>query len=847
MSPRRLLLCTAILAALTLPARAEKIPHLSLPEDAPVEAEHVAGRVGTTAFAHGGFRLADFSDPAPFCSPSGRTLYIPSNHHLTAIDTETGQVRFRYLYGLYNLTIHNEGAAGIRVNFTQGPLLNRSVLLEHDTGRELQRESNPPLENNWRRVSVLPSRRHAIVWQDPPADPRRGPPGSETVGSLIDLTTKRTIAELGPSVTPRCFASPDGRRLAVATAMGELRVFELESGELTRSLPLGIETRSGERAEPAWSSDGKTIYTWRKHGGEAQIVSLQVDDGAIRVLVKDPRPRVYSAPVVSPDEKHLAYQLADNPWNECSYWQIVRLSDLASIATVDVRPARTVATFSPNGETLWIASDGGLARYDLPQGKLTPELARSLSPPQAISFSPDGSQLHAVAGARVTTWDIASGRELEPSAEVDSRLKTHANTRCIYLSHDGRRTIWAGQSKVISLVDGKQVGEFYAANCLPGQTFVISPDAGRIVHDAYYGELLLGELWTGKILRELIPMARPRNNYRLALAPDQRTLAVVRHDHTVRNAPAHTLELWDLEVGKQTATIQRPGRPEIEMQFSGDGRELRIQSGRQISFLNVPDGRLLRQAAYGRMESEHWTPNRHWALRVRPSGTLASEFELLDIHTGQVARRWSQPGFTTATAFSADGKLLAVATTTGPIVIYRHYQLPSDSQALRELTAQELVPQLSRDAAHAFAAMCELIARGDAVLPVLSESLTDNSSSSSELTLLLQQLDSPEFEVRDGAARRLTQLPGLIASSLAKAANTGSAERQRRLQQILQGRQELELKQTLAVYRAIEAIEAIGTPAAQDLLATLADNEDDATATREAAAALARHNARSGK
>ena len=235
---------------------------------------------------------------------------------------------------------------------------------------------------------------------------------------------------------------------------------------------------------------------------------------------------------------------------------------------------------------------------------------------------------------------MATGREIAPRSGFEDYYRTQAHVRCLHVSQDGRRTIWAGgDSHIHALVDGRKVGTFYAGNPWRHQTFDVTSDDRYIVHDAYYGELQLGDLRTGKTIRELLPKASPREAYLIALAPDNRTLALVHRDHRNSSETAEIeVELWDLQQGRRTGSLPQVGGLRMPLQFSQDSRELRIWHQGELSVWDVVDRTLLhRRKGRSVPYMSRSTPNRHWLLgdSYRPGGIR--QMELVDIHTGQVA------------------------------------------------------------------------------------------------------------------------------------------------------------------------------------------------------------------
>jgi HEAT repeat protein len=114
-------------------------------------------------------------------------------------------------------------------------------------------------------------------------------------------------------------------------------------------------------------------------------------------------------------------------------------------------------------------------------------------------------------------------------------------------------------------------------------------------------------------------------------------------------------------------------------------------------------------------------------------------------------------------------------------------------------------------------------------------------ASAEKVKRLIKELDSKEFQVREAASRRLAELgeqtePLLEAALKAKP----TLEQRRRIEQLLSAIPMLQPPEQLRGLRAIEVLEHIGTPEAQDVLTTLGKGAPEARVTREAKASLER-------
>lgn len=736
-------------------------------------------RLGATTFLHAGIGLANFSKAEPFFSPDGETVYVAGNFGLMAFETATGRMRFHYRYSLLNVRVVDEGAAGVRVDFDQGPLQGQFVLLEHTTGKELSRGSQSKL-TDFHVIREFAEGQRAFASKMVGGDPRNGP-SHDCRFVLFDVPNAKTLTEISSQITNRSHAlSPDCRYLAIVPDEMELRVFDTRDGRLLRTLPLYLKKDSGDHADPVWSSDGKTVYISRLQPDAAEVVGLEIATGEVRVLFRVPRKYIQRTVTVSPDGQYMAYRHTDDPREQASYWKILRQADGSEVTAVDIRPIHTLATFSPDSRSLWLLSNSGLARFDLATGKLDPLSANPLAPIEALAFSADGKQLRGVAGAEVITWDVTTGQEILPRAGFDDFIKTASMMRCIQLSADGKQSVWAGRrgkSQIHSVIEGRKVAEFYAANMTLSREFVLTADQQRIVHDANFGALKVGDLWSGKTVHELLPKRIPRENYNLAVAPDNRTLAVLDRDYKNRSETEEAdIDLWDIQRGIRMGKVRQVVGPLMMMQFSQDSRELRVWHNQTLSRWDVAGQTLIHRTVFaGVWYPFQSSPNRHWHLGKSYRQGDFGHIELRDVLTAGLARIWTYPSqHIKSTAFSRDGRLLAVSCEGTPVFLYDFYECRPESIGLRDQTVAHLVDLLAvHEVSKSFEAMCELIRRGDSIVPSLKSVAGQN---------------------REMAGR------------------------------------------------VCEILEAIGTPAARALLSELAKGEDSHLATHEARATMARIN-----
>src|SRR5262249_11604410 len=106
---------------------------------------------------------------------------------------------------------------------------------------------------------------------------------------------------------------------------------------------------------------------------------------------------------------------------------------------------------------------------------------------------------------------------------------------------------------------------------------------------------------------------------------------------------------------------------------------------------------------------------------------------------------------------------------------------------------------------------------------------------------LIADLDSDRFAVRQKATEELERLEELAAPALRQALEgKPSLEAGRRIRALLERVRTIPPRESLRGLRAIETLECIGTPDAQQVLKSLAQGTPEARLTQEAKAALQR-------
>ncbi|MGD2145497.1 MAG: helix-turn-helix domain-containing protein [Anaerolineae bacterium] len=384
----------------------------------------------------------------------------------------------------------------------------------------------------------------------------------------LHIVWNRPAHEVG---VPDVAYSPDGTLLASLGAIGEVKVWDPDSGELLFSLDAGMDEFG---SSVAFSPDGGTL-------AEALQTRVVLWDIQRREIASTLEGRSIGTTVgynlgvgqisFSPDGRRLAVANMDGV---PKVWELATQREILSLAG-ETLPSKAIA-HSPDGRLLATGGDEGLVRvwdagdgaeiYVLPLGGII----------HSVSFSTDGTRLAAASeDGSVKVWVSGTGEQVLSLPRLSGLYD-------IAFLADGTFAT-AGQDGTIRVWDPLFGQELLT---LAGATSTVisvagSPDGRHIASGAYDGSL---RVWDGSPGRELTTMhGHSAIVWNVAYAPDGSRLVSVSVDGSGK--------IWDAKSGTLSLTFPQGGDPTdgfTGLAISPDGS--RVATGSTSGAIQVWDG-----------------------------------------------------------------------------------------------------------------------------------------------------------------------------------------------------------------------------------------------------------------
>lgn len=460
--------------------------------------------------------------------------------------------------------------------------------------------------------------------------------------------------------------TPDSNQIILAPwrsegENGELELWDLESGELLRTLT------------------GHTDLVFEiKVIGESQHVLSVALDGTVRVwdlttgtelyIIEAQFSPFFGGIELSPEGTRAILQTIDLDLGEVEFqvWDLSRGEKLATLGTDDVQVVvggeETVEVkINPtwaipiNEETaVGAMSDYSFVVWDLDTGEVLRE--DEYEAPNTLAVTSDGRRAVAAKRGRPEIWDLESGKVLSSLYSAHTEPVT-----CMALMPSGRNLLSGSEDGTIRVWDIETGTELPRLDFgfkiePPINAIARSPDGGRVVAVADW----LISIWDLRSGKEIMTIERMERDdlTSVEITPDG--------EHFIVGSDAGVVSIFNMGTGRvEKSFTSLPGISNITM--LPDGKRLVVTSGASVSFYDLETGELLSQVqgkiptgsvlvTYGGIIANDGTK---MAYATFDYATEAGTIHIVDLTTGsEVLTLEGHKNWITSLALIPDGSIL---------------------------------------------------------------------------------------------------------------------------------------------------------------------------------------------
>ncbi len=449
--------------------------------------------------------------------------------------------------------------------------------------------------------------------------------------AVMASRVRLTIPAHEPGAFINVAFSPDGSRLATASADETVKVWDSTNGELLFTVAGHAVAFRPDGKELATILSDRTVRLWDAETGNEIPLPGPIDAG--------------DGLMFSPEGSRL---VTVTPVNLPRIWDLRTAQEVASF------PGHTdyvsFAFFSPNGARLLSTSDDGTARvWNAATGEELFQLAGHPGWVWTAAFSPNGRRIVTISENQAVIWDAATGE----------KLFTLNGMNALYaaaFSPDRTRLATGGLDRKVKIWDAASGSELFTLAGHTGAVFSLafSPDGTRLATGSDDGTVRIWDLTPG---REVFTLFKGSIT-QIGFSSDGARLAGNENG---------VAAIWDAVSGEMIRTFTNQGRLNSAVSLSPDGTILATaDDDSSVTLWDAISGekRYTWPAHTGNIN----------ALTFNPDGTrlvTASDdykVKVWDISDALIARLITTlelPAEVKSVAFGPDGTILATGLQNG--------------------------------------------------------------------------------------------------------------------------------------------------------------------------------------
>ncbi len=453
--------------------------------------------------------------------------------------------------------------------------------------------------------------------------------------------------------------SPDGTRLLSGSDNGDLRLWDVKTGQ---RIGVPFEGDIGEITSFAFSPDGKQLLSG------SQDRTLRIWDVSTGRPISNPLKSRHigqiSAVAFSLDGSQL---LSASTIGELDFWDAKTGMPVKASLEVIYTGLRICATFSPDRTQLVSGSDDGtVSLWDVKTGQ--PIWART-SPQghtenvRTIAFSPDGTQV--VSGSTdgvLRLWDAKTGQP------IGAPLKGHESLiSSVTFSPDGTQLLSGSFDETLRLWDvktGLTLGAPLQGHSGAVNSVAFSPDGTQLLSSGNDTTLRLWSVKTGQPIDEPLK-GHTGAVFSIAFSHDGKQLISASTDDT--------LQLWNAKTGQPNGKplVGHTSNP-ISVAFSpDDSRLLSVGAHGALRLWNTSTGQRINAPVEDNTDrllyALAFSPDRKQMLSASSDGFL----RLWDVETSQlIGTPLKGDERVISVAFSPDGSRMLSCSSEGVIRVW---------------------------------------------------------------------------------------------------------------------------------------------------------------------------------